>query len=529
MGTSQALKRERRTQGVTIPASTHQEEHSNSNAAQLEQLGIELMMNATSTSLVDLAATAYGPAQNREQGTAQATDQGLAWSLDLGTDEGRDPADLRSDISRFTPEFVAKNRDALGIPPGAPISDFFVEFIAHQRIGTAGKASNRRAEIADMPEGTEEERYAKMAAQELLEREDSLMRSWGYDPQTTVDQEVHNEETGLYVARFDPSQEGYDPKYHEYLKDDPLYRNGMQSISAFRGTQLFEGFGDHSPGHAKGIDLLTDLDPTHVGERQYDASKTEIGALIRGGVGADRGEGVLTGHSLGGFLAQRAAVEQSDSLANLDGVVSNVVTFQSGGLDAETAANLDTDQVACRHHTAHGTDFVHLAGEQKTAGTHFAHVAKSGFNHTNGLMFGSEGPGALGLSVMRDKLGTCESEIDPVAPWNRHLIEGGRQMLGLGANLVDTATLHARAGLGLMGFHDYNAVDAGRFAAYNRPHQRLASVGEHLLGALSHSTSAVLSLAGPSFPIEGAELQQDDNLPSVTDLLEPPLREQPPE
>jgi pimeloyl-ACP methyl ester carboxylesterase len=116
-------------------------------------------------------------------------------------------------------------------------------------------------------------------------------------------------------------------------------------------------------------DLADDANREGIGSYQFSSNVGKIQALL----GAAGGKVVVTGHSLGGALAQRTAAKFASQ-------VSRVVTFQSPAIDADAVASLDAhnrdaapeDQVRSTHHRAEG-DLVHMAGEQLTTGDVFTY------------------------------------------------------------------------------------------------------------------------------------------------------------
>ena len=89
---------------------------------------------------------------------------------------------------------------------------------------------------------------------------------------------------------------------------------------------------------------------------------------IRSYYGAAGGPVVVTGHSLGGALAQLAAAYFPSS-------VKRIVTFQSPAVDAAAADRVkqyndqkpDGEKITSTHFRAEG-DIVHTAGEKLTSG-----------------------------------------------------------------------------------------------------------------------------------------------------------------
>ena len=152
-------------------------------------------------------------------------------------------------------------------------------------------------------------------------------------------------------------------------------------VLAFRGTaQIPE-------------DALADLHPTAVGWDQLQDSRPEIVDWL-GSVD----QPYITGHSLGGALAQQAAVA---FLQDTPDQLGGVVTFNAAGIDAVQADAFDLGRVTGRvhHHIAAG-DVVSLAGDAFIAGewTQYIYDSPSLFwdflldKHTRDLLQGSDVP-----------------------------------------------------------------------------------------------------------------------------------------
>lgn len=312
----------------------------------------------------------------------------------------------RTDITRLTPEYVQAHRAELGIPDEAPIEDFFYEFVA-KSLSTQDMA---RQDPTD-PSLSEEDRARILARQQLLE-------SWGYEGTVSEDQQIYDPDTGLYAVRFDP------------LEGEA--GEGKSSILAFRGTEAVQGK-ETSLSNPLGTfnDVLADLGPS-VGSRQFDANAEAIRALMEGGTD----QTVLTGHSLGGYLAQRVAAENADH-------TDSVVTFQAGGIDEADAeqfeeANQD-GHIDVRHHQTNW-DVVHWAGEQRLDGTFFQHNTDGPrVGHADYLMYDDNDATNVVEATGGKEIVTTHD--DPVPRWQRGLAEGLRTGVGglgqvLGAPLV---------------------------------------------------------------------------------------------
>lgn len=128
----------------------------------------------------------------------------------------------------------------------------------------------------------------------------------------------------------------------------PLDVDGIRrSIVSFRGTE-------------EGADVKSDLNPNGVGFDQYYKNLGLIAATITRA--SSHGAVIVTGHSLGGALAQIAASEQP-------GIINHVVTFQSAGITVDRLKAIEAYNIAhpdlgvfADHHRAAG-DVVPVGGE----------------------------------------------------------------------------------------------------------------------------------------------------------------------
>ncbi|HEX2572673.1 MAG TPA: hypothetical protein VH877_24200 [Polyangia bacterium] len=139
--------------------------------------------------------------------------------------------------------------------------------------------------------------------------------------------------------------------------------DGKPPIVAFRGTVP-----------SKVDTLIADVDPRGIGVYQFKPNQE----LIRGTMeqASSRGPVVSTGHSLGGALAQMAAIAWPD-------LVSRIITFQAPGVEREAVAKLQQynaehpdHQIESSHHRVAG-DLVPLGGEALTPGTIHVHQLDS--------------------------------------------------------------------------------------------------------------------------------------------------------
>lgn len=120
----------------------------------------------------------------------------------------------------------------------------------------------------------------------------------------------------------------------------------LRPVLAFRGTD-------------GGPDISDDLNSKGIGNYQMSMHEEEVRALMADAGAAGFGLPDLTGHSLGGALAQRAA-------ARCPGLFNDIVTFQAPGIGDE-AAKVDAKKHSSTHYMASG-DLVSRAGGQHTDG-----------------------------------------------------------------------------------------------------------------------------------------------------------------
>ena len=107
----------------------------------------------------------------------------------------------------------------------------------------------------------------------------------------------------------------------------PSQKSYPYAILAFRGTETGRGIAETLG------DLMADADPIGPGHSQWRDSKEEILKVLQYGMERSKSRVWVTGHSLGGALAQYTA-------SNFPNMVGRVVTFQSPAI-----ANPDADQL----------------------------------------------------------------------------------------------------------------------------------------------------------------------------------------
>ncbi len=135
-----------------------------------------------------------------------------------------------------------------------------------------------------------------------------------------------------------------------FLPSNPEYSH---PIIAFRGTEF-----------TSLKDLQTDLAPKGVGYSQFQANQRRIEQALQRT--SKHGRAWVTGHSLGGALAQLTAAKYSAQIAR-------VITFQSPGIDAASVQALEQhnakskNDVESTHYQVKG-DVVSTAGDRLTPG-----------------------------------------------------------------------------------------------------------------------------------------------------------------
>lgn len=271
----------------------------------------------------------------------------------------------------------------------------------------------------------------------------NLLQSWGYKFSQDVrgDGTKGNTESGLYAARFEPIDG----------------KSKMPPIVAFRGSEFSDGM----------VDWRSDLLDPSVGARQYNAEKVAIDQLMKVNPGQKL---ELTGHSLGGALAQKAAAEHAKD-------IGAITTFQAPGIDSADAAKFNANKdkdTKVNHHYVTG-DLVHRAGEAKLDGNFYehhipgagltSHPGQIGASHTANLLHNSGyDPEELSKGNKVNKYidsdknqfdGAKRDEVihhdhDPQA--DRPFFEGLRQLLanGLGGPIEGAITGLTKAGSGVL-------------------------------------------------------------------------------
>jgi hypothetical protein len=232
------------------------------------------------------------------------------------------------------------------------IGDFFKnpkEAIYQARLGVEGR---QEQVLGDGHEVSNQdivlEQLAHAGAYNALDN--GKLEAWGYREAGAIEDPESGFRAVLYMPQMAP------PTTPNGMTAKAIHGGSPPPVISFRGTANKRGISD-------------DTNREGIGTYQFSSNQAKIQALMK----AAGGKCVVTGHSLGGALAQQAA-------AAFPGGVQSIVTFQSPGVDEETAEKLKKynetarpeDRISSTHHRAEG-DLVHLAGEALTEGDVFTY------------------------------------------------------------------------------------------------------------------------------------------------------------
>lgn len=171
--------------------------------------------------------------------------------------------------------------------------------------------------------------------------EQSRLKKIGYERKQVVESAATGFQVTLFMPVIEMRGKSADPASLGLPEDLRL-----RPVLAFRGTD-------------GGPDVTDDANPMGIGSFQFAMHEEEIGALIAKANGSGQGAPDLTGHSLGGALAQRAA-------ARFSGEFHDVVTFQAPGI-GDQALTVDPKQHGSTHYMMAG-DLVSTSGGAHTPG-----------------------------------------------------------------------------------------------------------------------------------------------------------------
>ena len=160
------------------------------------------------------------------------------------------------------------------------------------------------------------------------------LEGWGYE----IASQHEDPSSGFRVVAFKPMAAGATDPDGQPLKP----------VVAFRGT-------------ANGGGAADDANGAGIGTFQFSRNEKETEGVIKAAKGGSSPD--VTGHSLGGALAQLAA-------ARFGSLVGDIVTFQSPGINGDEAQRIDKDEHEATHYRT-GGDLVSDAGEAFAIGKVF--------------------------------------------------------------------------------------------------------------------------------------------------------------
>lgn len=246
--------------------------------------------------------------------------------------------------------------------------------------------------------------------------EQSRLKKIGYERKQVVESAATGFQVTLFMPVIEMRGKSADPASLGLPEDLRL-----RPVLAFRGTD-------------GGPDVTDDANPMGIGSFQFAMHEEQIGALIAKANGSGQGAPDLTGHSLGGALAQRAA-------ARFSGDIHDIITFQAPGIGADAA------KVGKDHKSTHYM----MAGDL---------VSTSGGAHTPGLtvtlsQVANNDPtshGAFPLASINDQR-TDDRTVDAIDP--KSLPVGG---MGLNTTAVKDSGAFERVSEGVRGLAGAQAM-----------------------------------------------------------------------
>ena len=262
-------------------------------------------------------------------GTAGANGpgHGFSWSGEPGVGTQIAPVDPTNFTSQTAPN--ALSSFARGITDAiANIPNYHV--IMEQLAHTYAYHSPDLSEADDLPG---EKNKAAAEAQRL--------KAIGYRKKDVIESAA----TGFQVTLFEP----YVDVQGKPIDPASLGLPGgfkLRPVLAFRGTD-------------GGPDVDDDINTKGIGNFQLTMHAEQVRAMLATAGGLGMGKPDLTGHSLGGALAQRAA-------ARFPSLMNDIITFQAPGIGAE-ASKVDGYKHASTHYMMEG-DLVSQAGGAHTQG-----------------------------------------------------------------------------------------------------------------------------------------------------------------
>ncbi|TNF38427.1 MAG: hypothetical protein EP329_00510 [Deltaproteobacteria bacterium] len=223
------------------------------------------------------------------------------------------------------------------------------EAIYNARLGAKG----RKQEVMD---GAQQISNQDIIMEQLAHRgaykgiDAKTLALWGYKNAGAVE----DPESGFRAVLYLPSEEALAGKTAQAKIIRAAHGGVPPAVLAFRGTANDRGISDDTNRHG-------------IGTYQFSSNIHRIKAMF----GAAGGPVLVTGHSLGGALAQLAA-------AYFPGSVRRIVTFQAPAVDGDAADKIkkfnaskpEGKKIKSTHYRAEG-DIVHSAGEKLSEGEVF--------------------------------------------------------------------------------------------------------------------------------------------------------------
>lgn len=239
----------------------------------------------------------------------------------------------------------------------------------------------------------------------------------GRIPQEITPQLFAQEFMATFLGYKDPrvrdGEDGYDPKKHYTPRDiDLLHAWGFKAPNVSDRVDHDDGLStssdyikdEHSGLAVTRFDRLDDVSGVHASAQDLDAQVAFRGTADIGGVRSDTGMEIgqdqyqgrkglirdmirrdgtvgISGHSLGGAMAQHAAADNADH-------TSQLTTFQGAGVGLGTKFKGQKGSFGVDHFEA-GQDIVHRVGMGKIDGTYHT-VNRNKQNLTDGLFDGNE-------------------------------------------------------------------------------------------------------------------------------------------
>ncbi|WP_218080063.1 lipase family protein [Anthocerotibacter panamensis] len=169
---------------------------------------------------------------------------------------------------------------------------------------------------------------------------------------------------GYTTGHFIVGLKGFQMRLYEPIPEGQEgHSPGLPAVLAFRGTE-----GDKVLEAEGRKDVEADFDPAGIGLLQYNANKPLIEENLR--FAAQQGPVIVTGHSLGGALAQLTATEPK-----LQAMIKRVVTFASPGINRERIRTIEqynqahkSHEILSTHYRIKDKDMVPKGGEAWTEG-----------------------------------------------------------------------------------------------------------------------------------------------------------------